>query len=102
MHTLKTDPKWKDTVVAVASCCDEPAWARECLSKFEVGDGITLDKVVTIQEIYKGSKSGHLTTIAKKVGCKPEEMIFLDNESGNCNTVARIGCTVGYTPSGVT
>ena len=115
MHMLKTDPAWTDTVVAVASCCDEPEWARECISKFEIGDGLVLGDVIKIQEIYKGkkksetlkiqkieihtpmyrrasndsnpffwhcegSKSGHLKTIAEKVGCSLEEIIFLDNE----------------------
>jgi len=57
---------------------------------------------VTIHEIYKGSKKGHLTKIAAAVGCSLEEIIFLDNERGNCNTVAAAGCTVGFTPDGVT
>ena len=42
MHDLKTNPKWSDTKVAVASCCDEPSWAAECIRKFGVGDGLTL------------------------------------------------------------
>ena len=99
-------------------CC-QPEWARECLQKFEVAEGVSLGDVVTphslvlhrdsrqpaqvtIHEIYKGSKKNHLTKIAKEVGCQLEEMIFLDNERGNCKTVAAIGCTVGYTPEGVT
>merc|ERR1711907_453546 len=102
MAELKTSPQWEDTVVAVASCCDEPAWARECLDKFTVGDGIALSDIVQIQEIYKGSKSKHLRAIATKVGCELEEIVFFDNEGGNCRTVAGVGCTVGYTPAGVT
>ena len=54
------------------------------------------------QEIYKGSKAGHLRTIAKKTGVPLEEMVFFDNEYGNCQTVAGVGCTVLYTPDGVT
>ena len=58
------------------------------------------DKNLT--EIYKGSKSGHLREISKKSGCSLEEMVFFDNEWGNCQTVAKIGVTVVYTPKGVT
>merc|ERR1712195_119793 len=103
MRELKTDPKWSNTIVACASCCDEPAWARECIQKFELGDGLVLGDVISIEEIYKGNKArDHITAIAKKANCQPEEIVFLDNEKGNCKTVAGIGCTVGYTPSGVT
>jgi hypothetical protein len=42
MHDLKTNPKWSNTQVAVASCCDEPSWAAECIRKFGIGDGHTL------------------------------------------------------------
>ena len=31
LHELKTDPKWSDSIVAVASTCDEPRWAKECI-----------------------------------------------------------------------
>ena len=33
MLELKTDEKWKDTVIGVASTCDEPSWAQECIEK---------------------------------------------------------------------
>ena len=45
IHELKTNPKWRDTLVAYCSCTDEPAWADECMRLFEVGDGITLESV---------------------------------------------------------
>ena len=51
MHDLKTNPKWSDTKVAVASCCDEPSWAAECIRKFGVGDGLTL-KVPGVSLLY--------------------------------------------------
>ena len=28
---VQTDSKWSDTKIAVASSCDEPSWARECI-----------------------------------------------------------------------
>ena len=127
MYELKTDKKWEGTAVAVASCCDEPAWARECLQKFEVGDGVTLKDIVSVEgepstgvyhflppafmqcaivcaaiEIHKGSKSGHLRNISQATGVALEDMVFFDNERGNCSTVAKLGVTVCYCPSGVT
>ena len=55
-----------------------------------------------LTEIYKGQKSRHLKSISEKSGCPLGEMVFFDNEWGNCQTVARIGVTVVYTPKGVT
>jgi magnesium-dependent phosphatase 1 len=30
---LRSSPLWAGVPVCVASCCDEPAWAHECMSK---------------------------------------------------------------------
>jgi magnesium-dependent phosphatase 1 len=105
MHELKTSPRWAASKVAVASSCDEPAWARECIKKFCVGDGVPLSDIIApnLIEIYKArSKQVHLTAISKASGVAFEEMMFLDNESGNCRAVAQLGVTVVYTPNGVT
>lgn len=103
MNELHTDEKWSDAVVAVASCTDEPSWADECLSKFVVNeDGVTLKDIVTVEEIHKGSKSGHLKNISNQTGIALEDMMFFDNERGNCETVAKLGVTVVFCPKGVT
>jgi hypothetical protein len=44
-----------------------------------------------LTEIYKASKSTHLRAIAKKAHCDVKDIIFFDNEYGNCQTVAKIG-----------
>ena len=31
LYELKTDPKYSESIVAVASTCDEPRWAKECI-----------------------------------------------------------------------
>jgi len=31
MNELATEEQWKDTKVCVASSCDEPSWAKECI-----------------------------------------------------------------------
>merc|ERR1711908_115982 len=102
MRELAEDPEWRDAVVAAASCCDEPSWARECLAKFDVRKGKKLDDVVTIREIHKGNKQGHFRTIRGATGCEFEEMIFFDTEPYNCYDVAELGVTCIYCPNGVT
>ncbi len=101
---IKTDSKWSDLKVGVASSCDEPEWARECIEKFTIASGIKLKDVFHKDyiEIYKDSKSHHMKNISKKSGIKLADMIFFDNEAGNCRTVANCNVTVVYTPKGVT
>jgi len=106
LHELKTDPKWADSIVAVASTCDEPKWAKECIRKFTVGDGLTMFDVFDedCTEIYKAyGKDNHMREIAKKSGIDLKEMIFFDNQTNNTSCVAGMnGPTVVYTPQGVT
>ena len=104
MHELKTDSKWSNTLVAIASKCNEPNWAGECLDKFEIGDKIKLRSVFhpDLIEVYFGNKQNHLKTIAKKSKISLQDMIFFDNQMDNCRDVAAIGVTVSYTPNGVT
>jgi hypothetical protein len=58
--------------------------------------------IIRFAEIHKGSKAGHLRSISQATGVDLQEMIFFDNERGNCNTVAKLGVTVVYCPDGVT
>ena len=94
---LHTEPQWKGAKVGIASSCDEPSWARECLKKFTVGSGTPLQAIVddNLIEIYKArSKQEHLTQISKKSGVPFEQIMFLDNERGNCNAVSKLGVTL--------
>ena len=102
IHELKTDPKWKDTKLAYCSCTDKPVWADECMLKFDVGDGITLESAVDIKEIFKSKKTAHFRNINKKTGIAFEDMIFYDNEEHNCKTVRSLGVHCVYTPCGMT
>jgi len=103
LNELADDPRWSGVTVAAASCCDEPGWAHECLAKFQLGkSGRTLQDVVTVSHIYKGSKQNHLKAIAAAANCKLEEVIFFDNEPYNCHHVAEIGVTCIFCPGGVT
>ena len=105
LYELKTADEWKETVIAVASCTDEPEWAQECMRKFEIGQagsGVYVKDVMQLEEIHKGNKRGHLKSIADATGIALEDMLFLDNERGNCVDVAALGVTVAYCPEGVT
>ena len=108
MAEFRTDTKWSGSVIAVASSCDEPSWARECIQKFPVGtdNQFTLKDIFAPNyiEIYKSSKDNHLKSIQEKCeeGISFKDMIFFDNQYGNCQTVAKLGVTVVYTPDGVT
>jgi len=108
MHEFKTDPKWSSTIIAVASSCDEPTWARECIQKFPVGydDKFKLKDVFSPNhiEIYKQTKDHHLRSIQNKCGkdISFQDMIFFDNQYDNCKVVSKLGVTVVYTPDGVT
>ena len=71
LEELATQAKWKDTTVAIASTCDEPSWARECLNKFPLGPKLKMIEAFhpDVMEIYSGrSKDSHINTIAKKTG----------------------------------
>lgn len=104
LQEVKGDLKWSQTKIAVASSCDEPSWARECIKLINIGDNLKLKDIFdpNLTEIYKGSKSTHLKSISSKSKIGLEDMMFFDNEWGNCQTVAKIGVTVVYTPKGVT
>ena len=100
---LKTHTEWASAAVCVASCTDEPNWAQECMTKFMVDGGeYSIKDVVQVEEIHKGNKRSHLKSIAERTGIALDEMLFLDNEWGNCQDVSSIGVTVAYTPDGVT
>ena len=105
LYELRTDARWDGAVTAVASCTDEPEWAQECMRKFEVGpvgSGVCIKDVMQLEQIRKGNKRGHLTSLAEAAGIELEEMLFFDNERGNCLDVAELGVTVAFVPYGVT
>ena len=102
MHELHSDEKWSSSVVAVASCTDEPSWAQQCLKLFKMADDAPLKSVMMVEEIHGGNKQTHLRNIAERTGIALEDMLFFDNERGNCVDVSAIGVTVAYVPRGVT
>jgi hypothetical protein len=72
------------------------------LDKFLLDDGITpMASVLNGPiEISYDSKRNHFLRISNQTAL--QDMVFSDNERGNCVDVARLGVTVGYVPNGVT
>ena len=113
MRELLEDPKWKDCCIGISSRTDEPNWARELLQKFtieEQPDPDTDERPAVIQDVFekspiieiaKDGKVQHFQRIANTLGISFGDMLFFDNESGNCREVARLGVTVAYCPDGV-
>ena len=128
---LYTDSKWKgnggnDGVrVGISSRTDQPDWARELLQKFQVSVAsgssnsddstnpttsaatrFSLRDVIdsSIIEISHGSKVNHFQNIQRTTGIDYNEMVFFDNEYGNCEQISeQLGVIVGYCPrTGVT
>ena len=52
-----------------------------------------MKRVFSIEEIHKGNKAGHLQSIAKTTGVELSQVLFFDNERGNCRDVAPLGVT---------
>eukprot|EP00756_Hemistasia_phaeocysticola_P052592 Hpha_TRINITY_DN27850_c0_g1::TRINITY_DN27850_c0_g1_i1::g.194000::m.194000/K17619/MDP1; magnesium-dependent phosphatase 1 len=103
LREIHQDERWRKTVVGVASCTDEPEWARECLEKLQVCEGLRMGDMLEQRavQIYKGSKKTHLRKIADNLGCSPEDIVFFDNERHNLSVVQPLGVTCVYTPEGM-
>ena len=54
------------------------------------------------REITKESKSSHFRRLKEKYACDYEDMLFFDNEYGNCREISSLGVTVAFSPDGVT
>eukprot|EP00536_Pseudo-nitzschia_multiseries_P018209 jgi/Psemu1/315604/fgenesh1_kg.2256_\ len=105
---LHTQPCFEDIRIGISSRTDEPDWARELLEKFEItenekGQPISLMNVINGPiEIAKDSKTEHFRRIHIETCIEYEDMLFFDNEFGNCDKIASLGVSVVYCPNGVT
>jgi magnesium-dependent phosphatase 1 len=123
MRELYRDPQWEGVQVGISSRTNEPNWARELLNKFVVmdddlmaGESAVSDdnscgssRSFVLSDVFNGpiqmasdSKLDHFNRIQQQTKIAMEDMIFLDNELGNCRMVASLGVTVGYCPGGIT
>lgn len=90
--------------VGISSRTDEPSWAMELLQKFQLPNSRKpLQTVFTGPiEISYDSKTQHFERISKSTGVPMTEMLFFDNEFGNCRSVSKQGVSVCHCPNGVT
>jgi len=132
MFELMHDPRWASTRIGISSRTDEPSWARELLEKFTIDENdfddddsrivaaeclaarpplgstfsFPLKQVFTpmLCELAKDSKIDHVERILLNAGdgISMRDILFFDNEFGNCRQVAKIGVSVCYCPEGVT
>lgn len=109
MRELYCDEEtWGNTQVGISSRTNQPEWAMELLEKFTITRKDSQDTFALIDvfqgpiEIGAGSKVGHFEKISKKTGIPMKDILFFDNERGNCNDVSKLGVSVAYCPDGVT
>jgi len=119
MRELHCDPYWNGVKVGISSKTDEPQWAQELLETFRIStnpneerntdegpNSFALIDVLQndIIEMIQEPKIHHFQRIAKVCNVSMEDIVFFDNEFGNCQSVASLGVTVGYcpNPNGVT
>lgn len=128
MFDLMHNPRWSSTHVGISSRTDEPNWARELLEKFIIDQDDCFDSFGVAEslkfkplsalhsfplkdaftpvlcEIAKDSKVQHFERIIRNAGSgvTMKDILFFDNELGNCRQVASLGVTVCYCPDGVT
>jgi len=102
---LHGSPRFEATRVAVASRCDEPAWAVELLKLFRAAPGVSFWDVLdggALAEIYKGSKVNHFRALQKKTAIPFSDMVFFDDDMQNIRNVEALGVVCVHTPDGVT
>lgn len=115
LRELYTDiATWGDVQVGISSRTDQPDWARELLHKFTItvraeqegtpgAESFALIDVFTgPQEIRQDSKVQHFQRISAQTGVAMSDILFFDNERGNCNDIAAMGAVVVCSPDGVT
>ncbi|CAD7969502.1 unnamed protein product [Amoebophrya sp. A25] len=98
------------TKIAIASCCDEPGWAKELLQKFNIGPPSanprrreTMADAVSYVQIHYGAKTQHFKEIESASKVPLEDMFFFDDQSGHIRNVGKMGVTAVQTPyDGVT
>jgi magnesium-dependent phosphatase 1 len=97
--SLENGPK-----LAIASRTSHPDWALELLQTFQLpSTGNSLMEVMNGPCIMNSSisKVKQFMQIEKETKIPCTEMLFFDNDIGNCKSVSRLGVTVGYCPNGI-
>ena len=98
----KDDSIKRNIRVAIASCTNEPSYARKCMDWLVVDDGSTLASCFDCIEIRPGDKRKHFQSLQRITGVPYEEMCFFDDYDLNINNVRTLGVKCFHTPKGMT
>ena len=93
-----------DSQMAISSRTDQPEWARELLGKFLLPrSATTLHEAIAGPWILDSTarKIQHFEILSRETGIRLTDMVFFDNDPGNCKSVSRLGVTVGFCPNGL-
>ena len=118
MQSNKRNKNSSWPVLAIASTCDEPTWAKECLRLFRLSTSDTLSRkeesfssiFAGFDEIYGGCrKTHHFGEILRKAQEKLpngssvafKDFLFFDNQRDNVEHVSKLGVCCVYCPRGL-
>ena len=107
-HALSEVNQWKKDgshgpiQTAVASCCDKPTFARQCMEWLLVQDGSTLSSCFDHVEIRKGDKRNYFESLQRITKIPYEQMLFFDDYDFNIESVGSLGVKCVHTPNGMT
>lgn len=114
MASLHRTQQFAPHQMGISSRTNQPDWARELLQKFtiaSISDDSPTDNAseFALADMFGGpiqiasdSKVAHFQRISEKTGVPLDQILFFDNERGNCREIAQLGVAVGYCPDGVT
>jgi magnesium-dependent phosphatase-1 len=93
--------------IAIASCCDEPLWARQILQKFRIFDPFEHGFKKTLAEASESEQLVQIRHETKKArhvelrqasGIPFDQMLFFDDHKGNIRNVSSLDVPSTQTP----
>jgi magnesium-dependent phosphatase-1 len=122
LYNLYYQEEWLPTLVGISSRTERPDWALEALSQFSIYSQENHDTMppFPMQDVFTSAalcvldknmdKMAQFEQLLQKANSiifpsnklKYKDMLFFDNEAGNCKSVARLGVTAVYCPHGLT
>ena len=99
LESLRTDPEWSSTKLAIASRTQSGEWARDLLEQFGIAD------MFHYTQIFSGDKQAHFSNLKIQSGIPFDEMLFFDDNRdgkyGNCVPVSEMGVLSVHCPNGI-
>mmetsp|Transcript_1554 Transcript_1554/g.2384 ORF Transcript_1554/g.2384 Transcript_1554/m.2384 type:complete len:238 (+) Transcript_1554:99-812(+) len=91
-----------EVALGISSRTQHKDWAEEIVSTLTLSDGKPLNEVLTAPwEIKDERKTLHFERFVSNMELSFEDMVFFDDNAGNCKQISRLGVTVGYCPKGL-